>query len=436
MNIYLLRMLLLFQILIFPFFSENNLFSQVVGSSTQVVDSSMITIYKAPANNKFQVIGYMYRNLGAIPDSKLKMLDVVNYAFATINSSLLPVISQPDTLRLLVSRCKELGVKVLLSFNGSQQYFLSMTSQKSSRDKFVSALMQMVRQYNLDGIDNDWEYPSTADGTSNGNALLMKQLSDSCHINQKYLLTMAITSGIYVGATSSGILDVVFNDVDWFNVMIYDNFSTTKPYIQHSPYSMLLSSYNYWITTRNLPRTKFVTGLPLYGRPSGITQTGTVLYYKDILAQGANYLLDSAIVSSPSYPTPYTIYYNGLNTIQKKVNFSTTNGLGGVMFWEIMMDTNDNRSLIQATNDLIGNVSSGIQEVANQNNILFTNPVRETVQFTKTIRQATIYSLSGIILINSYNNNNLSISGLSKGIYLIRIVVENGDIYTNKLIVY
>jgi hypothetical protein len=342
-------------ILLFSCSKGNDVPSQVDGSSSnQVADTSVVTLYKAPVNSKFQVVGYIYRNLGSIPDSKLKMLDVAIYAFASINSSLLPVIANPDTLISLVSRCKKLGVKVLLSFNGSQQYFSSMTSQKSSRGKFVSALMGMVRQYNLDGLDNDWEYPSTTDGTYYGNALLMKQLSDSCHINQKYLLTMAITSGLYVGATTSGILDVVFNDVDWFNVMIYDNFSTTQLYVQHSPYSMLLSSFNYWVTTRNLPRTKFVTGLPLYGRPSGITQTGTTLHYIDILNQNGNYLSDSATVTSPSYPTPFTIYYNGLNTIQKKVNFSTTNGLGGVMFWEIMMDTNDYRSLVKATDDLIG----------------------------------------------------------------------------------
>jgi len=323
-------------------------------------DNSTVTLYKAPSNTKFQVVGYFpsYRDIASIPDSKLKMLDVACYAFASINSSLMPVIDQPDKLMLLVSRCKRLGVKVILSFNGSQQYFSSMTSQKSSREKFVSALMRMVRQYNLDGLDNDWEYPSTADGSSYGNALLMKQLSDSCHVNQKYLLTMAITSGLYVGSTRAGILDVVFDDVDWFNVMIYDSFSTTQPYVQHSPYTMLLTSFNYWVTIRNLPRTKFVTGLPLYGRPSGIPQIGNTLSYNVILGMNANALLDSATVTTTAHPVPFTIYYNGLNTIQKKVNFSTENGLGGIMFWEISMDSNDNRSLIKEANDLIGRVYS------------------------------------------------------------------------------
>jgi len=319
-------------------------------------DNSTVTLYKAPANTKFQVVGYFpsYRDIASIPDSKLKMLDVACYAFASINSSLMPVIDQPDKLISLVSRCKSLGVKVILSFNGSQQYFVSMTSQESSRNQFVNALMNMLSQYNLDGLDNDWESPSTADGSSIGNALLMKQLSDLCHINKKYLLTMAITSGLYVGSVSNGITSDVFDDVDWFNVMIYDDYSTTQPYVQHSPYSMLLTSFNYWVTIRKLPRTKFVTGLPLYGRPSGISQTGNTLAYNVILGENANAMLDSATVTTTAHPDPFTIYYNGLSTIQKKVNYSTANGLGGVMFWEISMDTNDDLSLIKAANDLIG----------------------------------------------------------------------------------
>jgi GH18 family chitinase len=318
-------------------------------------DNSTLTLYKAPMNLKFQVVGYFpsYRDLNLIPDSKLKMMDVVIYAFASINESLMPVIDHPEKLQALVLRCKSIGVKVLLSFNGPHSYFVKMTSQKTYRDRFVDALMELVRQYNLDGIDNDWEFPKISDGSSLGNAFLMKQLSDFCHKNQKYLLTMAVSPGLYEDM-SNGIVSDVFNDVDWFNVMIYDNFSTTQPYIQHSTYSMLLSSFNYWITNRNLSRTKFVTGLPLYGRPSGISQTGNTLAYNVILNKNGNALLDSATVTTTSHPDPFTIYYNGINTIQKKVNYSISNGLGGVMFWEISMDTNDNNSLIKTVNDVIG----------------------------------------------------------------------------------
>ncbi|MBB3188208.1 GH18 family chitinase [Microbacter margulisiae] len=314
-----------------------------------------MTFYKAPVNSKFQVVGYIpsYRNIDAIPDSKLRQLDVVIYAFATINSSLLPEIDQPDKLQTLVSRCHALGVKVLLSFNGSQQYFVLMASQKSTRDLFVNALKEDISKYNLDGIDNDWEYPSVSDGSGYYNALLMKQLSDFCHKGNPYLLTMAITSGLYVGAVSNGILPDVFDDVDWFNVMIYDDYSTTQSYVQHSPYSMLLASFNYWITVRNLARTKFVAGIPFYGRPSGISMTGNTLSYADIIDQGGDCMSDSALVITTTHSAPFWIYYNGMTTVQRKIQYSFSQGLGGVMFWEISMDTNDNSSLMEAVENEI-----------------------------------------------------------------------------------
>jgi GH18 family chitinase len=319
-------------------------------------DSSTVTLYKAPANSKFQVVGYIpyYRDITTIPDSKLKMFDVVCYAFAEINASLLPEVQQLAKLQSLVARCKTLGVKVLLSFNGTHAYYASMTSQKASRDRFVDALETIVKQYNLDGLDNDWEYPKTTDGTSTGNALLMKQLSDFCHKDNKYLLTMAITSGKYVGSTSNGILTDVFDDVDWFNVMIYDDYSETLPYINHSSFQFFQTSYAYWVTTRKMPASKFVTGLPLYGRPSGVAMSGNVLGYNLILSQGANAALDSATVTTTAHPSPFTIYYNGTATIRKKTSYSKTHGLGGVMFWEATMDTNDDRSLVRAVNDEIG----------------------------------------------------------------------------------
>jgi hypothetical protein len=84
----------------------------------------------------------------------------------------------------------------------------------------------------------------------------------------------------------------------------------------------------------------------------------------------------------------------------------------------------------------IGNISTGIREVTNQNNNLFKNPVRGTIQFTQTIRQATIYSLSGNVLMNSSTNcNQMSVSDLADGIYIIKIVAGNGDIFNEKLIV-
>jgi GH18 family chitinase len=214
--------------------------------------------------------------------------------------------------------------------------------------------MNLVRTYGLDGVDMDWEFPRTDDGTDITYTSLMKQLSDSCHTGSKYYLTAAITAGKYAGAVRDAIKSELWqgNYVDWFNIMSYDDYSTTIPYRQHCDYTLASTSINYWINTRGIPASKAVLGIAGYGRPSGITQSGTVLSYNDILLQGGNPQSDSAIVTSGGF-TNYTIYYNGLATVKKKAMLAKQTA-NGIMIWEKSHDNHSNNSLLKAVCDTVG----------------------------------------------------------------------------------
>lgn len=316
-------------------------------------------IYKAPDNDGFKMIAYFpyYRELdpASIPDSTILRLDIACFAFATIKDDFTVDLHQAGNLYILASRCKALGVKVLLSFNGDHSIFLRMTLKQSYRDIFIKSLKEIVDRYGLDGIDNDWEYPTMKDQSYKGNLYLMRELSNYLHSPQENkLLTMAITCGKYVGNISNGIIDGCYPCVDWFNVMTYDDFSTTTPYIHHSTFELLETGYNYWVNTRGVPLKKFVGGIPVYGRASGITQSGTTLTYKSILEQGGDPDANEAVVTSSSYnngTTPYTIYYNGRPLVRQKVDFCIEKGTAGVMFWEAGQDMHDERSLIKAASD-------------------------------------------------------------------------------------
>jgi GH18 family chitinase len=135
--------------------------------------------------------------------------------------------------------------------------------------------------------------------------------------------------------------------------MAYDDFSTTAPYRHHSDLLLAQTSLNYWVTVRGMPKNKFVLGVPAYGRPSGISQTNTVLSYAQILSQGANPQSDSATVLSAGYPTPYTIYYNGQLTVKRKAMLAKHSG-NGIMMWEKWHDSHDANSLLKAICDTIG----------------------------------------------------------------------------------
>ncbi|HEY0677193.1 MAG TPA: glycoside hydrolase family 18 protein [Chitinophagaceae bacterium] len=308
-----------------------------------------------PPDFGFKVVGYFpyYRDPATVPDVKFKMTNVVNYAFGAVTSTGSVVINSPSTFSAVIAKAKNNNAKIFLSINGSHADWTNMAATAGKRNSFIRDVMNVVRGHQLHGVDMDWEFPRTSDGTDVTFTELMKELSDSCHRDGKYYLTAAITAGKYAGAIRDAIKTELFNYVDWFNIMAYDDFSTTTPYRHHSDLTLAQTCLSYWIGTRGMPKQKAVLGIPAYGRPSGITQTNTVLSYGQILSLGGSALSDSAIVTSSGYPSPYTIYYNGQPTTKKKAMLAK-NTANGVMMWEKWHDTHDATSLLKAVCDTIG----------------------------------------------------------------------------------
>lgn len=309
-------------------------------------------VYPAPEHKGFTRVAYFpsYRNVGEslVPDYIYESVDVCCYAFASINSTYTVDLQEPTVLKALVARAHTMGKKVLISLNGTNDTYVKMSTNPDLRKKFIDSVMKIVDDYGLDGVDNDWEYPKSGNNSDKGNYELMKEFSNILHApERKQLLTMAITPGKYAGAVREGILTEVFDTVDWFNVMVYDDFSTTVSGINHSSYELLTDAYSYWINDRKLPKSKCVMGLPCYGRASGITQSGTTKSYSAILSAGGDPDADSAMVSanSTSYSGTYEIFYNGRKMIRKKVDFCLEHNLGGYMFWEQGQDCYTDKEL-------------------------------------------------------------------------------------------
>lgn len=314
-------------------------------------------VIKSPPDFGFKVVGYFpsYRDPNAVPDVKFRMTNVINYAFFTLNAAGALVVNNPSTFNTVVAKAKANQNKVMISINGASADFRTMAATATGRNSFIKQVMQHLRNYQVDGVDMDWEFPSTADGSDITFTSLMKELSDSCHRDGKYYLTAAITAGKYSGAYRDAVKAELFSYVDWFNVMVYDDFNTSVAYKHHSDMALVNTCMNYWLNTRQLPKSKFVLGLPAYGRASGITQSGTTMSYSGILAQGGSPLSDSAMVTSTGWPTPYMIYYNGTSTIKKKAGLAKEK-VNGIMFWEKGQDSHDANSLLKAACDTLGRV--------------------------------------------------------------------------------
>ncbi|HUN01565.1 MAG TPA: glycoside hydrolase family 18 protein, partial [Niabella sp.] len=143
-----------------------------------------------PPGFGFYVVGYFpsYRIVSEYPDRMYKMCNVINYAFASVNASGTLDFNTQTKFDSVYNRAKANGVKVFLSINGAHADFAKACASPSSRLIFINDVMKKLRLLKLDGIDMDWEYPTAADGTHETFAVMMKQLSDSLHVDAKYYL--------------------------------------------------------------------------------------------------------------------------------------------------------------------------------------------------------------------------------------------------------
>lgn len=275
------------------------------------------------ARAQFRVVGYVPSWRGEVNPAQIAQLTHVNYAFLmpTTTGGLAPL-KNPAKLRQLVAVAHAAKVKVLVSVggwnDGNHGNFDAIGDNVAYTRAFATNLVRFAAEYQLDGIDMDWEHPDSA--TAGGYAALMHQLATQLH-RQGKLLTAAVAGGTWAGL---GIQPGVFEDVDFLNIMAYDSAPPA-----HSTYAGAVETLAYW-KGRGLPAHKTVLGVPFYGQPGGVP-------YATLLAQGAD----------PKADAHGNVGYNGLATMQTKTTLALEQA-SGVMIWELTQDAAGPNSLLSA----------------------------------------------------------------------------------------
>ncbi|MEE1946468.1 glycosyl hydrolase family 18 protein [Pedobacter sp. KR3-3] len=301
-------------------------------------------------DNSFKIVAYMpsYKDPETVDISKYKMITHLFYAFLEIDAAAdgtLKALSQPSRFATVMQRARANNVKVGISVSGSSAYFATMASSATARTKFVTNVVNFAKNNDLNGVDIDWEYPSTSGSAPSADnfTLLMKELSTELHKINKFL-SAAVTPAVYSGGIREGIKPEVFQYVDFFNIMQYDGpgYDQAEPY-QHASYKMSVASLDQWLGVKGLPKEKAIVGLPLYGENS----TGSAKSYRDIEAAGVDVTGNSGMVAGVEY------WFNGINLIKQKTQLAKDRA-NGIMFWEFSFDSNTTKSLIRAANDQLG----------------------------------------------------------------------------------
>lgn len=289
------------------------------------------------------IVAYVTAWTDVMPDPAA--ITHINYAFGHVNKTFDGVdIANPYRL-LALSQLKknDPDLKILLSIGGwGSGRFSEMAADHTLRSKFAQDCLNIVREFNLDGIDIDWEYPGTSvAGISSSPhdidnfTLLIKQLRDT--LGNDRLVTIA---------TAGGAAHVDFQQVapylDYVNIMAYDMADAPKHHAalypsDNTPEVTCDESVRRHIA-KGVPADKLVLGVPFYGR--GGKEMKGARFGKLSAPEGYTFMFDETakapfLVNGEGVPV---IGFDDARSLNYKCDFIIEKGLRGVMYWEYSGD--------------------------------------------------------------------------------------------------
>eukprot|EP00002_Diphylleia_rotans_P009338 TRINITY_DN1945_c0_g1_i1.p1 TRINITY_DN1945_c0_g1~~TRINITY_DN1945_c0_g1_i1.p1 ORF type:complete len:407 (+),score=93.65 TRINITY_DN1945_c0_g1_i1:47-1267(+) len=316
----------------------------------------------------------------------------INYAFAKVEDRTWQILpyewNDVPTMynRMLSLKNVNPNLKVLISLGGwnfnsfpeTKYIFSNMASSPSSRATFIQNCINYARTHGFDGVDIDWEYPANpSQGGSPQDkqnfVYLLREFRTA--INNEYvppgkqrlLLTIAAPAGesnIYPGYDIANI----HGSLDWINLMTYDMHGAWESVTGantplYDPTSSLNidNAVNIWLAG-GAPANKLILGLGTYGRswtlanPSNngmnapavgagnagtYTREGGFLSYYEIvtmLGNGATRAYDNTRKVPYAYLGNQWVCYDDTGSIETKVDYLRSRGLGGGMVWALDLD--------------------------------------------------------------------------------------------------
>ena len=292
------------------------------------------------------IVGYATYWDTRMPDPTL--LTHINYAFALIKNDFENLdIKKPTRLSQIVGlKNQNPNLKVVLSVGGwGAGNFSEMAADANHRKKFAENCMAAVKSYRLDGIDIDWEYPSSSSaGISsspqdiNNFTLLMKDLRTA--LGKDKLLTIATSAS----AKYYNLKDIE-PYLDFVNIMTYD---MGRPPYHHSALYSSSKTKNSCVESvekhyqGGIPYEKLVLGVPFYGKPAEGESVDYVDLVSDSYRQYTERWDDTSKVPYLVDASGTMVYcYDNAKSLGLKADYIKSKGLLGAMYWNIEADDNN-----------------------------------------------------------------------------------------------
>jgi chitinase len=321
----------------------------------------------------YKVIAYYTGNGETIKQYPVDKLTHIIFSFLKLQNDSLMFRNenQQNTLQQLVDLKKQYPqLKIMVSIGGwggcapCSELFASA----EHRYNFAKSAVQLFKQYNIDGLDLDWEYPAIEgypghkyDTSDKKNFTdLVKALRRE--MGSRFLLSFA----------AGGFLKYLEESIDWSEVVPLIDFVNLMTYDLVNGYSQVTGHhtllYDYrpgqestrkcveWLLNKKLPPGKLIVGAAFYARVweqvenvnNGLYQSGKFLkgvkykdfpvYFKD--SADFKYFWDDSAKAPYQYSVSKRLFatFDDKRSIGEKAKFVRAKKLGGIMFWELSED--------------------------------------------------------------------------------------------------
>jgi chitinase len=302
--------------------------------------------YKKNAEKKV-IVAYVTSWTRVMPDPAY--VTHINYAFGHVNKDFNGVrIDNESRLRSLVElKNKYPQLKILISIGGwGSGRFSEMAGLEENRNKFAADCLRVINELKLDGIDIDWEYPTSASAKisaapedTENYTLMMKAIRNK--IGADKLLTLAsVADGKYID------FKAIEPVVDFVNIMTYD---MGNPPNHHA--GLYRSKYTGWISAdegvtahlrAGMPLNKLVLGIPFYGH--GKSGIANFIDYKEIMKlEGfvSQWDDEAKVPFLQNDKGEFVCTYENPESIAIKCSYLLDRGMLGAMYWEYGGDTDE-----------------------------------------------------------------------------------------------
>jgi len=313
-----------------------------------------------------------------------------------------------ESLReLVMQRERNPGLKVMVACGGwgGSGGFSDMALNEDTRKMFVESVIKFINDYDLDGLDIDWEYPGLP-GIGNpyrpedreNFTALMKELREAMDATGKNL-TLTFAAAGWNKFFDNIEAEEVMRYADYMNIMTYDFVGGNTPYTTHhtnlgsiSLEELQGTEYLKYINDSIInngdpdwqPRSietivdyiiglgvnpgQLVVGAAFYGKSWKVKTTDNNGLHQPTNGSQKGWLSYAAIRDSMENENGYIVYrdenaqapfifnkedslfitFDDTLSLKQKVNYVLDMNLGGIMYWEQSQDTKEENSLLDA----------------------------------------------------------------------------------------